>query len=328
MIIVELASVLIFIWQPLLGSIIILIIWCVAYIIPVPTPSTYIAAGLMAIGVIGYINLILSICIAGLFIGLKLGISAIPALEIPYPTATFTFMLLMTMITCAALGCIVRLLQQQRREQEYLRQQEQQRSIAADLHDSACNDLTYALLCLRESDSSLVDTHTLHNYAVEAIDTALESIHDSIRVLKQPKNDETTHHSQTLHLQSLIEASENRLRAVGFSGTSIINLPTDSIEADSCCAIIIIGMVRELFGNILKYADKTYPYVITVGIHNKTLQISVCDRPSKNLTIESLSSGMEFYRNRIEFLGGSMRMRLDNNLWLLDVSVPLSGNTK
>ncbi len=132
MIIVELASVLIFIWQPLLGSIIILIIWCVAYIIPVPTPSTYIAAGLMAIGVIGYINLILSICIAGLFIGLKLGISAIPALEIPYPTATFTFMLLMTMITCAALGCIVRLLQQQRREQEYLRQQEQQRSIAAD----------------------------------------------------------------------------------------------------------------------------------------------------------------------------------------------------
>ncbi len=87
-------------------------------------------------------------------------------------------------------------------------------------------------------------------------------------------------------------------------------------------------MVRELFGNILKYADKTYPYVITVGIHNKTLQISVCDRPSKNLTIESLSSGMEFYRNRIEFLGGSMRMRLDNDLWLLDVSVPLSGNTK
>lgn len=153
--------------------------------------------------------------------------------------------------------------------------QQQQRSTPRHqltLHDVVCNDLAYAL---RQMDS-------LENVALEAAQrnptnkedcagSLSEIRHNLTEVLQYTRTAITTLQSSddesygtgrngdstdktTLNITALLNQEQKKLNHTGISG--IIAAPDmEKVEMPRDTAAIIEGLIREIFGNLLKYAD-------------------------------------------------------------------------
>lgn len=64
--------------------------------------------------------------------------------------------------------------------------------------------------------------------------------------------------------------------------------------------VFVADFLRELFGNIARYADSTQRYVVLVSAAQDRVTIDVTDRPRQGgTTLEGRHSGLAYYRERV-----------------------------
>lgn len=88
--------------------------------------------------------------------------------------------------------------------------------------------------------------------------------------------------------------------------------------------VFVADFLRELFGNIARYADSTQRYVVLVSAAQDHVTIDVTDRPRQGgTTLEGRHSGLAYYRERVLHAHGDWDVREKRGQWVLHASVPV-----
>lgn len=126
-------------------------------------------------------------------------------------------------------------------------------------------------------------------------------------------------------IREYVSEQASVLSALGFEGTVIV---ADELHIPENNADTLRGLIRELFGNIIKHADKDFGYTITITSDDKNLSIMQCDRPkpkrSTSTIAERQGTGLRRYRSMINRLGGQWAQQYDGLLWTLEIQIPLN----
>ena len=71
--------------------------------------------------------------------------------------------------------------------------------------------------------------------------------------------------------------------------------------------VFVADFLRELFGNIARYADSTQRYVVLVSAAQDRVTIDVTDRPRQgDATLRGRHSGLAYYRERVLHAHGGL----------------------
>lgn len=114
-------------------------------------------------------------------------------------------------------------------------------------------------------------------------------------------------------------------RDCGAWGVSATLLSLGGIDAlNNSDTVFVADFLRELFGNIARYADPTQRYVVLVSAAQDHVTIDVTDRPRQGgTTLEGRHSGLAYYRERVLHAHGDWDVREKRGQWVLHASVPV-----
>lgn len=88
--------------------------------------------------------------------------------------------------------------------------------------------------------------------------------------------------------------------------------------------VFVADFLRELFGNIARYADSTQRYVVLVSAAQDRVTIDVTDRPRQgDATFEGAAFRLAYYRERVLHAHGDWDVREKRGQWVLHASVPV-----
>lgn len=105
-------------------------------------------------------------------------------------------------------------------------------------------------------------------------------------------------HEFVQRIRDIVAAGDCRLSELGCNGQSIVSVAASVAEDELILtnrrfSDIIDGFLEELYGNIIKHADLTCGYVITVNIGLDAVHIACTDTPRKRNATESGSNTVE-----------------------------------
>ena len=122
-------------------------------------------------------------------------------------------------------------------------------------------------------------------------------------------------------LPSDLPAAARDCGAWGASAT-LLSLGIDALNNSD--TVFVADFLRELFGNIARYADPTQRYVVLVSAAQDHVTIDVTDRPRQGgTTLEGRHSGLAYYRERVLHAHGDWDVREKRGQWVLHASVPV-----
>lgn len=135
-------------------------------------------------------------------------------------------------------------------------------------------------------------------------------------------------HNRDIHKESALcrkaREYDNRLHAAGFHGELLIEDETQGGGGSEANSELIDDLMHELFGNMMKYADKEKPYFILVSSTESQIGIGVTNMVRNcELAQSGLGSGMRALRERIHKIGGTLEMGWDGPYWNVQASVPV-----
>lgn len=217
-----------------------------------------------------------------------------------------------------------------RYERQLRRQTEDRLRYSQLIHDSTMSELSCILLIAQrhvDTTSTQYDDRDDWSSVLQYSQSALHGTREAITIMsgaaEQPKHG--TSPNATLH--HLVEQNKVMLHNHGINGTIHVSgaLPhmSDSVYQE------IIAFTKELFANILRYAepDEGYDLVISIDMDN----ISFSQTNTIALAPRGFSSsphmGMTLHANNIKALNGQLRINNANGIWILYASIPLQGGT-
>lgn len=321
-------AILTFAVVPLYGALCIIICWQIGYYVPFHVSSMLVVIGLVLMAFLGIVSLPIAMAIS-----LISAIYEVIAIYTGISGASINGIVLfsLTMVALSAIGFGIR------RYQEYhafLAQRERQRHrnrVIADLHDSVCNDLNFALIQL-EAHETATDPNIRQDQLRHAHDGIMRALAKTRAVLDTLQDD--THDSVytgmtgDIPLVALIHEQRQRLQEAGFSGILLVPGSEDAdadIATDVDRASVIAGFIRETVNNIINHADSAHEYIMIIGVRGDTLHVEVSDTPLPDSPQHGTSgTGLNFYRNRIESLGGTVTIQQESQLWSMRAAIPLS----
>lgn len=321
-------AILTFAVVPLYGALCIIICWQIGYYVPFHVSSMLVVIGLVLMAFLGIVSLPIAMAIS-----LISAIYEVIAIYTGISGASINGIVLfsLTMIALSAIGFGIR------RYQEYhafLAQREQQRHrdrVIADLHDSVCNDLNFALIQLETyeaaTDPNIRQDQLRHTH--DGIMRALAKTRAVLDTLQDDARDSVyTGMTGDIPLVALIHEQRRRLQQAGFSGILLAPGSEDAdadIATDVDRASVIAGFIRETVNNIINHADSAHEYIMIIGVRGDTLHVEVSDTPLPDSPQHGTSgTGLNFYRNRIESLGGTVTIQQESQLWSMRAAIPLS----
>ena len=83
--------------------------------------------------------------------------------------------------------------------------------------------------------------------------------------------------------------------------------------------VFVADFLRELFGNIARYADPTQRYVVLVSAAQDRVTIDV----KVTRRLRGRHSGLAYYRERVLYAHGDWDVREKRGQWVLHASVPV-----
>ncbi|OZG58493.1 hypothetical protein BTIS_0862 [Bifidobacterium tissieri] len=232
------------------------------------------------------------------------------------------------------------------RAYELLKNQQQQRRLSEQLqmhlHDSAANDLAYALtmIDLRTSNGDAdhaQDRETL--LAVrDACEDALQQVRRAIDVVRDSDgtvmdfSDTATNtatnvdSSDWLHqIRIMIDDCERQLQELGFRGTGIVSGEGHTTPSNDS-RDMIISFIHEIYGNILKHADpKEYHIVAIQPMPNGVVISSSNIRRHKGFgpsACDQGGTGLQRYERQLAQVGGTLDILEDDNEWSITALIP------
>lgn len=130
---------------------------------------------------------------------------------------------------------------------------------------------------------------------------------------------------------TLIERQRALLASLGLNG--VVFVADDlALYVDADTNVLLGDLLREVFGNMLKYADPERGYTLSLLLEGEGLRLRVSDVPADNgASGESRKSrdeartggGLDDYRKRVAAIGGRWESRLSDDEWSLDVLIPV-----
>lgn len=121
-------------------------------------------------------------------------------------------------------------------------------------------------------------------------------------------------------LNELIATCQSNLAANGYTG-EVIRFGTEPTQLGDATATLVIGLVRELFGNIAKHARAYADYTMLISWTDAAFVIELSDVPKPSADA-GLRSGLERYRRTIESMQGRWNVESADDHWSIHAEVP------
>lgn len=329
---VEIACLWLLANRPLAGVAPVAILWCVFLVSPIPVPPAFGYVGLTAVGVLGYLGMPLAVVFTFVFVAADYVSHLLMADFVPPLVIMPMLTLCANMLLAGVIGCIVRIVRRNMRERDRWRMQQQHMAVAARLHDEACNDLVYALLTLRHSQVETANANDDEEYerlaqVSAAVEDALASVRSGILLLHASGDGDElrAERRRTLPVHTAIERQHSRVRELGFDGLTSVGDGARFVTSGTDRIAALDGLIHELFGNLVKYADAAHPFVCSVDVQGDTLYLSWCNTRAAQPNVTAASgSGIAGCRRLFEQCGGALAAGAgDGALWCVEASMPL-----
>lgn len=304
---------------------------------------------LLAMGSIGYANLI-----EGVLAGIALLAAALfSPYAVAFPTIDnnlFSFPCLIALTLCISMLI--------RRNGERQRQLQREQALLANagiaqrLHDYTTNDLG-DIAMMADHQLAICDSEqreawsSVKNLALDALThtrkaiRTLESDKTTVKQYNGTKTDDR-HQNQFVsprhgndtpmqvsgatgidklgELNELIATCRSNLAANGYTG-EVIRFGTEPTQLGNATATLVIGLVRELFGNIAKHARAYADYTMLISWTDAAFVIELSDVPKPSADA-GLRSGLERYRRTIESMQGQWNVESADDHWSIHAEVP------
>lgn len=105
-----------------------------------------------------------------------------------------------------------------------------------------------------------------------------------------------------------------------------MNADCATLAMDAEAAAVVTGLINELFGNVLKYADSSRGYSFTCGMDGSRLCVELCDAPggsTEPVMVRSTGAGLAHYARELRLRGGDLMLCDDGGIWSVVARVPL-----
>lgn len=304
---------------------------------------------LLAVGFIGYSNLV-EAALAGVAL---LGAIVFSPDTVAFPTIDNNLLSFPCLVALTL--CVSTLIRRNGERQRQLQREQTllaNAGIAQRLHDYTTNDLS-DIAMMADHQLAICDDeqreawHSVKNLALDALThtrKAIRTLESDKTTVKQYDGTQTYDHRQNQlvslrhsstapaqasettgidrldELNKLIATCQSNLAANGYAG-EVIRFGTEPTQLGDATATLIIGLVRELFGNIAKHAQASAGYTMLISWTDAAFVIELSDVPEPNTDV-GLRSGLERYRQTIESMQGQWDIENTSNHWNFHAEVP------
>lgn len=308
--------------QPRIGCWTVFLVLLAGALSPVPFPASYLLSCLAAAGFLGYLNTVMGMvaCVLGFLYAVLLFMLRHPGYQQGQGTLG-TFALLC--VIAALAGISFRLTRQMDTERIRRATADRNAQTARRLHDYTTNDLCSIIMMTDRLEHGEVGLDQAGGEIRNLATTALDHTRAVIRTLESTIPDEAAACTPRdfLHQLGSIAAEQQRsLSLMGFQGSILV--PTHlAWEPDPERGDMICGLLRELAGNIVKYASPSGGYTISVMQTGEAITVSALNTHSRSGAV-GLSSGLRRYQELVERNGGTWEQSDDGTTWSLHLELP------
>ena len=328
--------------RPSFGSIAVAVLIAIDELAPIPSPSSMVFPGMVAVAYLSYARLQ-----HGVTMSLALALLSMVSMWM-YPQSALRagggYGFALIYLLCAGIGIMWRIdavRSTQQLQNTILRGNAR---VAQHLHDFTTNDLSNIILLIdRERHGDGTDPQ---HPASETLDTIRNLACDALRqtrkviiTLEQPYDGSAEQRSADTGIEQalfeLVDEQQDILESLGFDGTVVIpdhHLPI----ADPRDGRLVVGFLKELFGNVARHADPTRGYTVVITAGDGWLTITVSDSPllrdvsdssdAEQTHARGTGSGLARYRAAIESRHGTWSLESLDSQWTLGVRIPLAAN--
>ena len=317
--------------RPYWGSFIVGAFIIIDSITPIPSPTSMFFVGMVAVTYLSYARTAYGVWMAGL-----MALASISSMWLyPYSAMRagggYSFALIY--LLCAGAGVLLNISLQRGVQERQTAILLRNAKVAQHLHDFTTNDLSNILMLIdREQQSSHDDEDperdetlaTIKNLAADALSQTRQVIVTLERRTERPKIESVAPTPIELSLFDLIDEQQDLLESLGFEGTALVTkhpLPVMNGPAGQ----VLLGFIRELFGNIAQHADPEHGYTLLITGNDDVLNIDCSDAPlthAGDANDTGMGSGLKRYRRIVEALDGTWNVTKLEDLWSLSVQIP------
>lgn len=321
------------IW-PRIGSWPVVGIWVIGTLVPMTT--TFPISAPFAVAVLGGYRLWWGLS-AGVVCAASRLLSFALMIE-PWPGLSGAISLCALFLLAACVGAALNGQYERLRERDRRRMMRRDRMIVDQLHDHVCNTLAY-LVCAMDDGMLNVEATSgsgLDRAGVrELLEDALCDARMAITLMRRNAQDDggfpargataVPVRADSPSLAQTATALQRRLSMAGVNGDVFVDELTDLLS-DADTARLAASFMRELFGDIGKYADRSSRYMVCVAVRSDVLTIDASNvvRSDRNRDGPlSGGSGLQRYRQAVERLGGSLTVVEQDGIWSLASAWPV-----
>lgn len=318
---------------PFVGALVTLAVFAIGFVlhmqVPLPSVLIVVVAGVLAVKSKPWVG---SVCIvAACVMGLMDTNMYLYGVDKPNRISIW----LLCMVISIGGGMGLWLHGRQQRIGAAVAESNRRRRIARTLHDQVANDVNDVIMMveyrLMQSgpDPQLERIRSTSTHALESIRHVIVELEDcEVSADAKPPSRNRDIHNRDIHKESALcrkaREYDNRLHAAGFHGELLIEDETQGGGGSEANSELIDDLMHELFGNMMKYADKEKPYFILVSSTESQIGIGVTNMVRNcELAQSGLGSGMRALRERIHKIGGTLEMGWDGPYWNVHASVPV-----
>lgn len=201
--------------------------------------------------------------------------------------------------------------------------------LAIMMHDTLSNDLTFiAMLARRHQDDTNPDARRDWWNVFERSQRAFAQTHEIIALLAgdpcAPHGSDGTPYER---IQVAIDQTSHELAALGYHGETVCDGVPCAVSPEA--EHEALSLIRELGTNIVRHAapgDDVYSLWVTLNaddiVIRQTNDIPTSKQVPPLTEAERSGRGLAMHRDRITRLGGILRARREDGLWLVFASIP------
>ena len=324
------AAIILLMTRPYWGSLIIGAFIIVDSITPIPSPTSMFFVGMVAVTYLSYARTVYGVWMAGF-----MALASVASMWLyPYSAMRagggYSFALIY--LLCAGAGVLLRISLQRGVQERQTTILLRNAKVAQHLHDFTTNDLSNILMLVDREKQSLRDAgeferadslETIKNLASDALAQTRQVIVTLERRTEQTKTEPAAPTAIELSLFELIDEQQDLLESLGFEGTAMVTKHPLRVM-NGPAGQVLLGFIRELFGNIAQHADPKHGYTLMITGNDDLLNIDLSDVPldhSGKDDDKGMGSGLKRYRHMVQALGGTWKVTQLEELWSLSVQV-------
>ena len=204
-------------------------------------------------------------------------------------------------------------------------------AIAAHLHDTVTNDLSYVITIAATRGYDAIDeeeTRTL-DMIIERSQDAFAKTHeviDQLTVAKPFREAPVFTISLKQELESETQKEKIRLNQLGLTGDVIVNGRDSCPVLSSQIHAEITGLVSEIFANLRRHCAPSADYTVIINIRDNTFILTAMNTLNdKTMSVSRTSGkGLRLHQSIITSIGGKLTFYDDHGTWTTHAVIPLS----